>query len=115
MRLSALLGCLLLGTWQSPGVAAWQGEQRTITPRGVFGEDERAVIELFERTRDSVVYTSTAGLVQDVWMHNVFVMPRGTGSGFVWDETGHVVTNLHVIQGAAPRCAWPMDATIRRT
>jgi S1-C subfamily serine protease len=100
-RLSALLGCLLLGTWQSPGVAAWQGEQRTITPRGALGADERAVIELFERTRDSVVYISTSELVQDFWTRNVFAVPRGTGSGFVWDEAGHVVTNFHVIQGAA--------------
>lgn len=36
-------------------------------------------------------------------MHSV---PRGTGSGFVWDEQGHVVTNLHVIAGAA-------DATVQ--
>jgi S1-C subfamily serine protease len=28
-------------------------------------------------------------------------VPRGTGSGFIWDEAGHVVTNLHVIAGAA--------------
>jgi S1-C subfamily serine protease len=27
-------------------------------------------------------------------------VPRGTGSGFLWDEGGHVVTNFHVIQGA---------------
>ena len=101
LRLSALLGCLLLGTWPLPGVAAWQGEQRTITPRGPLGADERAVIELFERTRDSVVYISTTGLVQDFWTRNVFAVPRGTGSGFVWDEAGHVVTNFHVIQGAA--------------
>lgn len=99
-RLSALLGCLLLGTSQSPS-AAWQGEQRMATPRGELHADERATIGLFERTRDSVVYISTTGLVQDFWTRNVFAVPRGTGSGFVWDQAGHVVTNLHVIQGAA--------------
>jgi S1-C subfamily serine protease len=100
-RLSALLGCLLLGTWQSPTMAARLGEQRMATPRGELGVDERATIELFERTRDSVVYISTTGLVQDFWTRNVFAVPRGTGSGFIWDQAGHVVTNLHVIQGAA--------------
>ncbi len=33
-------------------------------------------------------------------------VPRGTGSGFVWDGAGHVVTNFHVIQGAS-------EATVR--
>jgi S1-C subfamily serine protease len=28
-------------------------------------------------------------------------MPRGTGSGFVWDDLGHVITNNHVIEGAS--------------
>jgi S1-C subfamily serine protease len=48
-----------------------------------------------------VVYISTAQLVRDVWTRNVFSVPRGTGSGFIWDDAGHVVTNFHVIQGAS--------------
>ena len=39
--------------------------------------------------------------MRDVWTRNVFAVPRGTGSGFIWDEAGHVVTNFHVIQDAA--------------
>ena len=27
-------------------------------------------------------------------------VPQGTGSGFVWDEQGHIITNFHVIRGA---------------
>ncbi|WP_171992104.1 trypsin-like peptidase domain-containing protein, partial [Klebsiella pneumoniae] len=49
----------------------------------------------------SVVYITTAQLVRDVWTRNVFSVPRGTGSGFIWDDAGHVVTNFHVIQGAS--------------
>jgi S1-C subfamily serine protease len=37
----------------------------------------------------------------DFWTRNVTSVPRGTGSGFIWDEQGHVVTNYHVIAGAA--------------
>lgn len=81
----------------SPGT----GGERVVTPRGDLAEDEKSTIELFEKSRDSVVYISTAKLVRDVWSRDVFSVPRGTGSGFIWDEAGHVVTNFHVIQGAS--------------
>ena len=53
------------------------------------------------RIARSVVYITTSQLVRDVWTRNVFSVPRGTGSGFIWDDAGHVVTNFHVIQGAS--------------
>lgn len=81
--------------------APTQAIERTVTPRGDLAADERATIELFEKSRDSVVFIATSQLVRDVWTRNVFAVPRGTGSGFFWDEAGHVVTNFHVIQGAA--------------
>jgi S1-C subfamily serine protease len=63
--------------------------------------DEKATIELFERSRDSVVFISTKQAVLDFWSRNVMSVPRGTGSGFIWDVAGHVVTNFHVIRGAS--------------
>ena len=36
----------------------------------------------------------------DYWTRNVFEVPAGSGSGFVWDDRGHVVTNFHVVQDA---------------
>ncbi|WP_430232265.1 S1C family serine protease [Nitrosomonas communis] len=74
---------------------------RTVTARGDLAADERATIELFEKSRDSVVFISTSRLVQDIWTRNVFAIPRGTGSGFIWDDAGHVVTNFHVIEGSS--------------
>ena len=79
---------------------------RLVTPRGDLAADEQAMITLFEHARDSVVYISTKAQVQDFWTRNVFSVPRGTGSGFIWDEHGHVVTNFHVIEGAS-------EATVR--
>jgi S1-C subfamily serine protease len=74
---------------------------REITPRGELGSDERATIDLFERSRNSVVFITTKQAVVDFWSRNVMSVPRGTGSGFIWDEAGHIVTNFHVIQGAS--------------
>lgn len=92
--------------WQFlPAIEAWfsprQAAERTVTPRGDLAADEQATIELFEKSRASVVYITTSQLVRDVWTRNVLSVPRGTGSGFIWDDAGHVVTNFHVIQGAS--------------
>jgi S1-C subfamily serine protease len=74
---------------------------RAITPRGELASDERATIDLFERSRNSVVFITTKQAVVDFWSRNVMSVPRGTGSGFIWDDAGHIVTNFHVIQGAS--------------
>jgi len=72
-----------------------------VIARGNLDADERATIELFERSRDSVVYVTTKAQVMDFWTRNVLSVPRGTGSGFIWDGDGHVVTNYHVIEKAS--------------
>jgi S1-C subfamily serine protease len=76
-------------------------EPRAVLARGDLAADEKANIEIFERSKGSVVYISTSARVVDFWTRNVQSVPRGTGSGFFWDEQGHVVTNLHVIAGAS--------------
>jgi S1-C subfamily serine protease len=74
---------------------------RRVAARGDLSADEKATIELFQKARGSVVYINTSERVLDLWTRNVFVIPKGTGSGFVWDEDGDIVTNFHVIAGAA--------------
>jgi S1-C subfamily serine protease len=74
---------------------------RLVAPRGELAPAEETVIALFEATKPSVVSITTASRVFDPWRQRSQDVPRGTGSGFVWDAEGHVVTNYHVIQGAA--------------
>ena len=72
---------------------------RDVVPRHVaarrdLASDEKTTIELFQKAKGSVVYINTSQRVMDLWTRNVFTIPKGTGSGFVRDEGGNVVTNL---------------------
>jgi len=74
---------------------------RTITPRADLAADEQATISLFRLTSPSVVYITTVALRRDFFNLNLFEIPQGSGSGFIWDQDGHIITNYHVIQGAS--------------
>ena len=55
---------------------------------------------MFERATSSVAFITTSTVRRDYWSSNIQEIPRGTGSGFVWDKNGHIITNFHVINGA---------------
>jgi len=84
--------------------AAPIAQPRDVTPRAAFAADEQGTIDLFEKSKASVVYISTRRQVMDFWTRNITLVPEGTGSGFVWDDQDHVVTNRHVIASASE--AW---------
>jgi S1-C subfamily serine protease len=90
-----------LAPWLERYLIGWTTEPRTVTARGELAADERNTIEVFRLASPSVVFISTRQRVVNVWTRDVFSVPRGTGSGFVWDEFGHVVTNNHVIDQAS--------------
>lgn len=73
-------------------------EPRPIQPRGDLAEDEKATIELFRQASPSVVHITSIAVRRDRLSLNLLEIPEGTGSGFVWDDAGHIVTNLHVIE-----------------
>jgi S1-C subfamily serine protease len=86
-------------TWQ---LAARNGppaaESRQVTPAGELGAEEKSNISLFKAAGPSVVYITTLQQRVDLRTRNVLEIPAGSGSGFVWDNAGHVVTNFHVVQ-----------------
>jgi S1-C subfamily serine protease len=77
-----------------------EAQPRAVAPRGALAADELANVELFRKASPSVVHITSLGIQRDLFRMNVQQVPRGTGTGFVWDEQGHIVTNFHVIQGA---------------
>ncbi|XP_062106848.1 protease Do-like 1, chloroplastic [Humulus lupulus] len=70
------------------------------TPRKLQS-DELATVRLFKENTPSVVYITNLASRQDVFTLDVLEVPQGSGSGFVWDRDGHIVTNYHVIRGAS--------------
>ncbi len=61
---------------------------------------ERNTITIFEKVSPSVVFITSKSIQWDLFSMNVFEIPQGTGSGFVWDKKGNIVTNYHVIKNA---------------
>ncbi|KAF5479592.1 hypothetical protein F2P56_000401 [Juglans regia] len=70
------------------------------TPRKLQS-DELATVRLFQENTPSVVYITNLAVRQDAFTLDVLEVPQGSGSGFVWDKNGHIVTNYHVIRGAS--------------
>lgn len=63
-------------------------------------ENERNTIEVFERASASAVFVTQKQVVVDPWQGRATEVPSGAGTGFIWDDKGHVVTNFHVVLGA---------------
>jgi len=63
-------------------------------------EDEANSTEIFRKASPAVVFVTNKALRRDMFSLNVHEIPRGSGSGFVWDTSGLIVTNYHVIAGA---------------
>lgn len=70
------------------------------TPAISLQSAENQLMQLFAKATSSVVYISTFVEQLNVYNMNVMEVPAGTGSGFVWDKNGHIVTNFHVIRNA---------------
>ncbi|MBU1266356.1 MAG: trypsin-like peptidase domain-containing protein [Gammaproteobacteria bacterium] len=70
---------------------------RVVEARGDLSAGEKSVVELFEVSKGSVAYIFTESVQGQLFFRRV---AEGTGSGFIWDDAGHIVTNAHVVQGA---------------
>jgi S1-C subfamily serine protease len=62
-------------------------------------EDERNTIAVFKNAAPSTVFVTQHRVAVD-WFGRALEQAAGSGSGFIWDKQGHIVTNYHVIEGA---------------
>lgn len=105
-------GLLFICLWPVLTTAEWgkpvggsydgpEGKPRVVTPSPAeLGSDERATMAVFERATKSVVFIANTAIQRDPWSFNLFEAPQGSGTGFVWNKQGHIVTNFHVVYGA---------------
>lgn len=76
-------------------------EPRPVEPApGPLGPEEQATIDIFKNASPSVVFITSIAMGRNFMTLQPLEIPRGTGSGFIWDENGHIVTNFHVIADA---------------
>jgi protease Do-like 1, chloroplastic len=116
-RFTAVLGAAVFGLmclpdsidvfaaqWGKPLGPNYNGPEvrpRSVAPPLEFGADERATMAVFEKVTKSVVFIANTAIQRDFWSLDLFEVPQGSGSGFVWNKQGHIVTNFHVVYGAS--------------
>ncbi len=107
--IALLLILIALAVWFAvPRIPGWFSRDphadavpRAITARGDLASDEQATIQLFENSSPAVVHIQTSRLARRSYSLSPFEIPLGSGSGYVWDERGYIVTNAHVIAQAS--------------
>ena len=73
---------------------------RPVAPGQPLSREDRERARVFQATKNSVVYISSKThefKITDNRTGKAYDVPPGTGTGFVWDDLGHVVTNYHVV------------------
>ena len=95
---------LILTFLSAAAFSVGQGEastkDRTVTPRGALTTEEARLVELFEKAAPTVVNVRSKQTVGSLFNSAGFERTAGTGTGFIWDFDGHVVTNYHVVARA---------------
>jgi S1-C subfamily serine protease len=63
--------------------------------------DEQNTIAVFQEVAPSVVFITSKAIRQGFFFTETYEVPAGSGSGFIWDDRGHIVTNFHVVESAS--------------
>lgn len=105
LSLAVIAAVLLALTLSNIRYSPWTNTvARTVDQRGPLSEAERANIELFERVSPSVVQVAARSAASNPLAEDESgegAAGAASGTGFVWDNAGHVVTNNHVVQNSS--------------
>lgn len=96
------VGILVFATdqQQTPPTETLVDDEQLAPDTVFFTNDEKNNIAVFEHASPSVVFVNNTQLRRQRFSLNVMEIPRGSGTGFVWDKSGLIVTNFHVVYGA---------------
>jgi S1-C subfamily serine protease len=101
MALAVIVFIMAKQAWvDSASVNDPRAMPRPIAARGDLFADEKSTISVFKQASPSVVHITAITVQRDFLSLNLYQIPEGTGSGFVWDSNGNIITNFHVIQNA---------------
>jgi S1-C subfamily serine protease len=98
-----VVACMVLWLLVSPikrFLSTYDAEPRIVAARGDLAGDELNTIDIFRANSPSVVHVTSIALRRGFFSMNAVEIPQGTGSGFIWDDQGRIVTNYHVISDA---------------
>ncbi len=109
------VGCLLLALLVLIGTALFLGwhfwpygasglnpaaQSRAVATRGELNDLEKSNIAVYEQAAPAVVHVTNLAKSTSLFSFDIQQIPKGTGSGYVWDQDGHIVTNYHVVEGS---------------
>jgi S1-C subfamily serine protease len=99
--LAAIGGFFLWLLWPIRTGLSPQAQPRPVVARGSLAESEKANMEIYDQSAPSLAQVTNVAMQRsDFFSLDVQAVPKGVGSGFVWDQDGHIVTNYHVVEGA---------------
>lgn len=86
---------------QDNAIKLYAKDDRTKKERRFRIEDEQNTVDIFDNAGPGTVFVTQNQIVRDRYTMRATEVPSGSGSGFIWDTDGHIVTNYHVIDGSS--------------
>ena len=81
----------------SDSIQTAQAKTTDLSQRSDLTSDEKGTIAIFKHNNPAVVYISTVKRMINPYTRDIREIPSGTGTGFIWDTKGHIITNYHVV------------------